>query len=175
MPSVFGASELMSIQNFQIFLSHFLFSEKGRDLEWLIAQDEDVDLEAIAKDTHGYVGADMAALCTEAAMQTIREKVGSIRFCSYAHRKDGAGKPLNLFSSFFFSVRENMQTFRLDSYGKYLHQTPNIEYRYLLLLMLILQNSAIQRNCLTSEIQVHAIVGSHIFVFPPRSLTDGFD
>jgi len=40
--------------------------------------DEDVDLEAIAKDTHGYVGADMAALCTEAAMQTIREKMDLI-------------------------------------------------------------------------------------------------
>jgi hypothetical protein len=31
--------------------------------------DDDVDPEAIAKDTHGFVGADMAALCTEAAMQ----------------------------------------------------------------------------------------------------------
>lgn len=37
----------------------------------------------------------------------------------------------------------------------------------MLLLTFILQNSAIQRNCLTSEIQVHAIVGSQIFVFPP--------
>jgi transitional endoplasmic reticulum ATPase len=39
---------------------------------------EDVDPEAIAKDTHGYVGADMAALCTEAAMQCIREKMDLI-------------------------------------------------------------------------------------------------
>lgn len=30
--------------------------------------DDKVDLEAIAKDTHGYVGADLAALCTEAAL-----------------------------------------------------------------------------------------------------------
>ena len=37
--------------------------------------DDDVDPEAIAKETHGFVGADMAALCTEAAMQTIREKM----------------------------------------------------------------------------------------------------
>ncbi|KAJ6362583.1 hypothetical protein OIU77_030422 [Salix suchowensis] len=36
---------------------------------------EDVDLERIAKDTHGYVGADLAALCTEAALQCIREKM----------------------------------------------------------------------------------------------------
>ena len=37
--------------------------------------DADVDLEVIAKDCHGYVGADMAQLCTEAAMQTIRDKM----------------------------------------------------------------------------------------------------
>ncbi|EEC67044.1 hypothetical protein OsI_33786 [Oryza sativa Indica Group] len=39
---------------------------------------EDVDLELIAKDTHGYVGADLAALCTEAALQCIREKMDII-------------------------------------------------------------------------------------------------
>ncbi|XVE79803.1 hypothetical protein DITRI_Ditri14bG0085400 [Diplodiscus trichospermus] len=32
----------------------------------------------IAKDTHGYVGADLAALCTEAALQCIREKMDVI-------------------------------------------------------------------------------------------------
>ena len=36
---------------------------------------EDVDLSAIAKDTHGFVGADVAALCTESALQCIREKM----------------------------------------------------------------------------------------------------
>merc|ERR1711871_845996 len=40
--------------------------------------DEDVDLEKVSKATHGYVGADMAALCTEAAMQCIREKMDVI-------------------------------------------------------------------------------------------------
>jgi len=35
----------------------------------------DVDLESIAADTHGHVGADVAALCTEAALQCIREKM----------------------------------------------------------------------------------------------------
>merc|ERR1712023_582717 len=38
----------------------------------------DVDLEQLAKETHGYVGADLAALCTEAAMQCIREKMDVI-------------------------------------------------------------------------------------------------
>jgi len=36
---------------------------------------KDVDLEAISKETHGYVGADLYALCTEAAIQCIREKM----------------------------------------------------------------------------------------------------
>ncbi|VAH74693.1 unnamed protein product [Triticum turgidum subsp. durum] len=40
--------------------------------------DEDVNLEVVAKDTHGYVGADLAALCTEAALQCIREKMDVI-------------------------------------------------------------------------------------------------
>lgn len=39
---------------------------------------EDVDLEDIARDTHGYVGADLAALATEAAMSCIREKMSLI-------------------------------------------------------------------------------------------------
>ena len=39
---------------------------------------EDVDLEAIASDSHGYVGSDLAQLCTEAAMQQIREKMDLI-------------------------------------------------------------------------------------------------
>ena len=36
---------------------------------------EDVDLTLVAKDTHGFVGADMAYLCTESALQCIREKM----------------------------------------------------------------------------------------------------
>jgi transitional endoplasmic reticulum ATPase len=42
--------------------------------------DLDVKLELIARETHGFVGADIAALCTEAAMQ-----------CNAMHsRKDGS-------------------------------------------------------------------------------------
>uniref|UniRef100_A0A7S2RIJ4 Cell division cycle protein 48 n=1 Tax=Mucochytrium quahogii TaxID=96639 RepID=A0A7S2RIJ4_9STRA len=40
--------------------------------------DDSVDPELIAKETHGFVGADIAALCTEAAMQCIREKMDLI-------------------------------------------------------------------------------------------------
>ncbi|KAI8056032.1 AAA ATPase [Syncephalis plumigaleata] len=40
--------------------------------------EESVNLEQIAAETHGYVGADLAALCSEAAMQQIREKMDLI-------------------------------------------------------------------------------------------------
>ncbi|KAG0644095.1 P-loop containing nucleoside triphosphate hydrolase protein [Tuber brumale] len=39
---------------------------------------EGVDLEQIAAETHGYVGSDVASLCSEAAMQQIREKMDLI-------------------------------------------------------------------------------------------------
>jgi transitional endoplasmic reticulum ATPase len=39
---------------------------------------EDVDLEKVANETHGYVGADLASLCSEAALQQIREKMDLI-------------------------------------------------------------------------------------------------
>lgn len=37
-----------------------------------------MDLEKVANDTHGFVGADLASLCTEAALQCIREKMDLI-------------------------------------------------------------------------------------------------
>ena len=40
--------------------------------------DDDVDLEAIAHETHGFVGADLASLCTEAAMLCIRGRLNEI-------------------------------------------------------------------------------------------------
>ncbi|KAJ5648097.1 hypothetical protein N7490_004469 [Penicillium lividum] len=39
---------------------------------------DDVDLESLAAETHGYVGSDLASLCSEAAMQQIREKMDLI-------------------------------------------------------------------------------------------------
>ncbi|XP_037091679.1 transitional endoplasmic reticulum ATPase [Pollicipes pollicipes] len=39
---------------------------------------EDVDLEQVAAESHGHVGADLAALCSEAALQQIREKMDLI-------------------------------------------------------------------------------------------------
>ena len=37
-----------------------------------------MNLEKISQNTHGFVGADLAALCTEAALQCIREKMDVI-------------------------------------------------------------------------------------------------
>ncbi|CAK9137573.1 unnamed protein product [Ilex paraguariensis] len=48
------------------------------DREIDIGVPDEVDLERVAKDSHGYVGADLAALCTEAALQCIREKMDVI-------------------------------------------------------------------------------------------------
>lgn len=39
---------------------------------------DDCELEQIANETHGYVGADLASLCSEAALQQIREKMDLI-------------------------------------------------------------------------------------------------
>merc|ERR1711881_431155 len=39
---------------------------------------DDVDLEVVAKETHGHVGSDIAALCSEAALQQIRKKMDLI-------------------------------------------------------------------------------------------------
>ncbi len=39
---------------------------------------DDVDLEQVANETHGHVGADLASLCSEAALQQIREKMDLI-------------------------------------------------------------------------------------------------
>lgn len=39
---------------------------------------DDVDLAMVAKDSHGFVGSDLAALCSEAALQCIREKMDII-------------------------------------------------------------------------------------------------
>jgi transitional endoplasmic reticulum ATPase len=38
----------------------------------------DIDLEEICRETYGFVGADIAQLCTEAAMECVREKTESI-------------------------------------------------------------------------------------------------
>lgn len=40
--------------------------------------DPEVDLEKVAEQTHGFVGSDIASLCSEAAMQQIRRKIPKI-------------------------------------------------------------------------------------------------
>ena len=41
---------------------------------------DDVDLEHLARGSHGYVGADLQQLCMEAALECIRAKMGLIDF-----------------------------------------------------------------------------------------------
>ena len=47
---------------------------KARDMKL----SKDVDLEQLGKDTHGFVGADIAQLCMEAALETIREQSANV-------------------------------------------------------------------------------------------------
>lgn len=49
---------------------------KARDMKL----GNDVDLEILARGTHGYVGADLQQLCMEAALECIRSKMGLIDF-----------------------------------------------------------------------------------------------
>lgn len=60
---------------FLVFLFGYQILLLDEFISWIFLQ---VDLERISKDTHGYVGADLAALCTEAALQCIREKMDVI-------------------------------------------------------------------------------------------------
>jgi transitional endoplasmic reticulum ATPase len=41
---------------------------------------DDIDLDVLARGTHGFVGADLQQLCMEAALECIREKMGLIDF-----------------------------------------------------------------------------------------------
>ena len=53
---------------------------------------EDVDLQKVAHDTHGYVGADIAQLATEAGLQCLREKMDVIDIeVSNVQREDIGG------------------------------------------------------------------------------------
>ena len=51
----------------------------------------DVDLAALAADTHGHVGADLAALCREAAMAALRRS-GGLSFDQPARPRHAAGR-----------------------------------------------------------------------------------
>eukprot|EP01041_Mallomonas_annulata_P001272 gene1272-2458_t len=54
---------------------------------------QDVDLEFVGRNTHGYVGADISQLCMEAALQAIREKLPLIDV-------DAATVPIEVLNSF---------------------------------------------------------------------------
>ncbi|OQS54924.1 CDC48 [Ecytonucleospora hepatopenaei] len=56
-PDEIGRLEILSIHTKNITLS------------------EDVDLHAIAKETHGFTGSDIASMCSEAAVQQLRERL----------------------------------------------------------------------------------------------------
>lgn len=65
-PGRFDREVEVGIPDQKELMEIFLIHSRGMPLG------EDVDLEAVVQRTHGYVGADIAALCREAAMLTLR-------------------------------------------------------------------------------------------------------
>jgi proteasome regulatory subunit len=62
---------------------------------------DDVDLEALAEDTDGFSGAELASLATEAGMFAIREERSEIHFADFENalekvqeEDDSAGTPI---------------------------------------------------------------------------------
>src|SRR6202035_2336614 len=60
----------------------------------------DVDLQEIAEHSHGFVGADLEALCQEVGMNALRRFLSSVRQSAFAMRApdgparaEGSGKP----------------------------------------------------------------------------------
>jgi len=92
-------------------------------------QAEDVDLEAVGRDTHGYVGADLAALCTEAALQCIREKMDvidlEVRGGRRKEKKKEAFFPALAFFRFFRPQKRNKKPTPFYPHHPHSHTTPH--------------------------------------------------
>jgi len=86
--------------------------------------DDDVDLETIAKDTHGFVGSDLAQLCTEAAMQCIREKMELIDL----EDETIDAEVLNLMSVTADHFRFAQQTISPSSLKETVVEIPNVSW-----------------------------------------------
>jgi len=86
--------------------------------------DNEVDLESIAKDTHGFVGADLAQLCTEAAMQCIREKMELIDL----EDETIDAEVLNLMSVTADHFRFAQQTISPSSLKETVVEIPNVSW-----------------------------------------------
>jgi len=86
--------------------------------------DDDVDLETIAKDTHGFVGSDLAQLCTEAAMQCIREKMELIDL----EDETIDAEVLNLMSVTADHFRYAQQTISPSSLKETVVEIPNVSW-----------------------------------------------
>ncbi|KAI3899839.1 hypothetical protein MKW92_001886 [Papaver armeniacum] len=85
---------------------------------------EDVELERISKETHGYVGADLAALCTEAAFQCIREKMKLIN-------SEDAAKKAKILNSMVITnehFRASLRTSKPSALREITVEVPNISW-----------------------------------------------
>jgi transitional endoplasmic reticulum ATPase len=88
--------------------------------------EEDVDLDHLAEITHGYVGADIAALCTEAGMATLRRILPSVKFEVDAKPTLEEGVKLRVTADDFVSAFKAVEP---TSTREFMSERPNISFK----------------------------------------------
>jgi len=86
----------------------------------------DVDLEHLAEITHGYVGADIAALCTEAGMATLRRILPAVKFEVDAKPILEEGLKITVTANDFVSAFKAVEP---TSTREFMSERPNISFK----------------------------------------------
>ena len=87
---------------------------------------DDVDLEHLAEITHGYVGADIAALCTEAGMATLRRILPSVKFEVDAKPRMEEGVKMKVTAGDFVTAFKEVEP---TSTREFMSERPNIFFK----------------------------------------------
>ncbi len=87
---------------------------------------EDVDLGHLAEITHGYVGADIAALCTEAGMATLRRILPSVKFEVDAKPSLEEGLQIKVTAEDFVTAFKAVEP---TSTREFMSERPNISFK----------------------------------------------
>jgi transitional endoplasmic reticulum ATPase len=87
---------------------------------------EDVDLAHLAEITHGYVGADIAALCTEAGMATLRRILPAVKFEVDAKPSLEEGLNLKVTAGDFVTAFKGVEP---TSTREFMSERPNIFFK----------------------------------------------
>ena len=86
----------------------------------------DVDLEHLAEITHGYVGADIAALCTEAGMAALRRILPSVKFEVDAKPSMENGAKIQVTAEDFVTAFKEVEP---TSTREFMCERPNISFK----------------------------------------------